>query len=207
MNITYTTDVQHKQEEIRDAKRQLREITKDMVNLRKQNQILRQENQQLPDLFHRIQILQKCLRDELIRKDNESSLYEQHYSLQQQNGALSMEGNISKHNNMNMGHRYVSVDHLQEDVAHLRARLAAKEDIEQQLREELLTLKSSRSTMEQQCKRIIAQCCNIPIEGVETVLSPLLHAVESDDSLADISEVAAFMSRVKQQDLMMKNVV
>lgn len=187
MNTAYSVQVHKHQEQLLNTQRQLRELTRELCNLRKQNIILRQENQQLPDLLHRAQVLEKCLCDELSRKQLESSLYEQNYM-----------------HSIAMRDQYSSPDDMRREIAHLRSQLTTKDQIGRELKEEVVHLKANKSTTEHHCRRIISQCCNIPLEDVDNLLSPLMHAVENDDSLADISEVAGFMSRVKQQDLIGK---
>jgi hypothetical protein len=45
------------------------------------------------------------------------------------------------------------------------------------------------------CKRIIAACCNIHMEKVDSFLTPLLAAVESDKNNVDLRAIAALISK------------
>ncbi|KAF9539263.1 hypothetical protein EC957_005611 [Mortierella hygrophila] len=67
---------------------------------------------------------------------------------------------------------------------------------------ELAVAISKTSANELLCKKINAICCNIQLAKVEEILVPLTLAVESGGASLDLSRVAEFMSRVKQQERM-----
>lgn len=89
---------------------------------------------------------------------------------------------------------------LERQVRLLQARVAAyvKNDVE--LRAQVATLRSHSTERELQCKKLIATCCNIQLEQVDELLQPLMQAVESDGRDLDLSRVAGFMTKVKQQE-------
>ncbi|KAG0293665.1 transcriptional regulator swi6 [Dissophora globulifera] len=89
---------------------------------------------------------------------------------------------------------------LKEEVLLLRARILAYEQNENELSKELVEIKDQSLDKELQCRKVISICCNIPLEKVDEMLVPLTQAVESDGSNLDLSRVAGFMSKVKQQD-------
>ncbi|KAG0275631.1 transcriptional regulator swi6 [Linnemannia gamsii] len=88
----------------------------------------------------------------------------------------------------------------EEDLIILRSRVYAYQKNDEELEMELAEAKSKTSANELLCKKVIAICCNIPLDKVDEMLVPLTLAVESDGASLDLSRVAGFMSRVKQQE-------
>ncbi|KAK3847930.1 MAG: hypothetical protein J3R72DRAFT_378694 [Linnemannia gamsii] len=88
----------------------------------------------------------------------------------------------------------------EDDLILLRSRVFAYQKNDDELAVELAEAKSKTSANELLCKKVIAICCNIPLDKVDEMLVPLTLAVESDGASLDLSRVAGFMSRVKQQE-------
>ncbi|KAG0255899.1 transcriptional regulator swi6 [Mortierella polycephala] len=86
------------------------------------------------------------------------------------------------------------------DIILLQARVKAYEQNEKELAQELVEIKDQSLDKELQCRKVISICCNIPLDNVDEMLVPLTLAVESDGASLDLSRVAGFMSKVKQQD-------
>lgn len=89
---------------------------------------------------------------------------------------------------------------LQEEILRLKARIHAYEQHSKELSNELVEIKDKSLDKELQCRKVISICCSIPLEKVDEMLVPLTLAVESDGASLDLSRVAGFMSKVKQQD-------
>lgn len=89
---------------------------------------------------------------------------------------------------------------LKEEVLLLRARIEAYEQNEKELAEELTEIKGQSLEKEQQCRKVISICCNIPLDKVDEMLVPLTLTVESDGASLDLPRVAGFMTKVKQQE-------
>ncbi|KAF8941518.1 transcriptional regulator swi6 [Haplosporangium gracile] len=88
----------------------------------------------------------------------------------------------------------------EDDLVLLQSRVHAYQKNDEELALELAEAKSKTSANELLCKKVIAICCNIPLDKVDEMLVPLTLAVESDGASLDLSRVAGFMSRVKQQE-------
>lgn len=91
-------------------------------------------------------------------------------------------------------------EELQEEILRLKARIHAYEQHSKELSNELVEIKDKSLDKELQCRKVISICCSIPLEKVDEMLVPLTLAVESDGASLDLSRVAGFMSKVKQQD-------
>lgn len=88
---------------------------------------------------------------------------------------------------------------LHQEIRLLRARLNAYVRNDALLRDEINVLRSQSTERELNCKRLIATCCNVPLDQVDDLLGPLTQAVESDGKEIDLGRVAGFMNRVRVQ--------
>ncbi|KAG5462513.1 MAG: hypothetical protein BJ554DRAFT_4819 [Olpidium bornovanus] len=89
---------------------------------------------------------------------------------------------------------------LMNEVRALRARVDAYQHNSVELRSKISLLETSAAERETKCKRLIATCCNLPIDAVDSMLPQLMQAVDADGSDINLSRVAGFMSCVKQQE-------
>ncbi|KAI9496040.1 hypothetical protein BDB00DRAFT_811485 [Zychaea mexicana] len=89
---------------------------------------------------------------------------------------------------------------LEERVQLLQAQVEAHSKIRQELAAEVEQLKAYSSEKEMQCKRLIAACCNMTIDEVDSILEPLLASVESNPPDLDLPQVIQFMERLQQDE-------
>ncbi|KAJ3128569.1 transcriptional regulator swi6 [Nowakowskiella sp. JEL0407] len=177
MNEATHMEMSEQQRVLEEKQTQLSQIVRSAAETRKQITMLRKENENLPNVTQRVRELENMLR----------------------------EGNIaplSPYSNPPNGGEQEGFqpETLQSEVQALRAQLATREAELKALKHELFALKSSSGQYETQCKKIIAACCDINEDEVELMLEPLLNAVESDPGNLDVSSIAEFMSRVKQDE-------
>jgi regulatory protein SWI6 len=173
---------------LEETQNQLRELTRELVDLRKQNELLKEQNRKIPEFEDKIRSLSKSLEEELCKRSVEKA------DLIQQSQTGSSHGSLSS----DMQHDG-SLASLLNEITHLKSSLSVKESVEKELRRELVHMKSSTNLQEFKCKQIISSCVGIPIESIETLLDPLLRAVESDDpaDLLDMGQVSSFIHRIK----------
>ncbi len=179
MNVIYSQELKSKQERLQETHAQLRDMTRELAETRRQNLLLKQQNNRLPELLHRIHNLEQYLNEELAKNQPIMKLPD-----------IALDANYESK----------SKNELLQECLNLREVVAAREAVEAQLRSDIIQLRGESGSQELHCKKIIAACCNVPIESVEGLIGPLLNAIESDDDPMDMSQVAAFMSRVKQQE-------
>lgn len=81
----------------------------------------------------------------------------------------------------------------------LRARIAAYKQNDQDLRAEVEEQRAQSAEKELQCKKLIAACCNLPIEKIDDLVEPLILAIESDPPDLDLARVIGFMEKIRRQ--------
>lgn len=90
-------------------------------------------------------------------------------------------------------------EHLTRRVKILRARIAAYKQNDQDLRAEVEEQRAQSAEKELQCKKLIAACCNLPIEKIDDLVEPLILAIESDPPDLDLARVIGFMEKIRRQ--------
>ncbi|KAJ2999896.1 transcriptional regulator swi6 [Globomyces sp. JEL0801] len=160
---------------ISELQRQLCSMTRDIAQYRKEIEPLRSENATIPELKLRIQKLEESLSDNLFMSSQNQS--PQLFAVQKPE---------------------VFSPSSYDEIARLRQALTHQKAIEAHLCQELVNLRGSAGQHELACKRIIATCCNVPLQHVDEILQPLLDAVQSDSFNLDMRLVSTFMSRIRQ---------
>ncbi|TPX64730.1 hypothetical protein SpCBS45565_g05658 [Spizellomyces sp. 'palustris'] len=188
MSCTFSAEMKVKADQLTEARNQLRQVTKELADVRKQNHILRKENQMLPEMVQQIKNLERCLGEEMA-KCNTTAIHDQRSTDSTPGGMVT--GGITETKQ--------PPQDPHGELAALRRTLQEKEALERSLRSEIIRLKSTSGKSELGCKKIIAACCNVPVESVDELLNPLLQAVESDKEV-DMSAVAGFMMDVKRRE-------
>lgn len=168
---------------LEETQAQLRDLTREIVELRKQNDLLKEQNRRIPELEEKCRVLAQGLDQEISKRSN--MRFEESRSLVLED--IQHDG---------------SIESLLNEISLLKSSLNTKDITEQDLRRELVTLKSCTNSQEFKCKQIIASCVGIPLENVEALLDPLLRAIQSDDPMdvLDMNQVSGFMSKIKDHE-------
>ncbi|KAI7886953.1 apses-domain-containing protein [Lichtheimia hyalospora FSU 10163] len=87
---------------------------------------------------------------------------------------------------------------LEERIRILQRQINTQSKSQEDLSVRYDSLQTQTSEREQQCKRLIAACCNLPLERIDTLLEPLLAAVESDPPDLEFGQVVSFMEQLRQ---------
>lgn len=93
----------------------------------------------------------------------------------------------------------MDVDTLRKHVLKLQSTVGAYTLNDAQLSKQVDTLKAQFAEKEMQCKRLIAACCNLPVEKIDDLVEPLTLAIESDPPDLDLARVIGFMDKIKRQ--------
>lgn len=84
-------------------------------------------------------------------------------------------------------------------VKNIQAKVKAYTANDQELQKEIKELEEQFVEKEMQCKRLIAACCNLPIEKIDDLVEPLTLAIESDPPDLDLARVIGFMDKIRRQ--------
>ncbi|KAI8990025.1 hypothetical protein BDB01DRAFT_848126 [Pilobolus umbonatus] len=90
-------------------------------------------------------------------------------------------------------------EEMKNQLKTLRATVKAYTDNDMDLQKEISEIQSQFSEKEMQCKRLIAACCNFPIEKIDDLVEPLTLAIESDPPDLDLARVIGFMDKIRRQ--------
>lgn len=88
---------------------------------------------------------------------------------------------------------------LEDYTRNIQAKIKAYTTNDVELKKEIKKLEDQFSEKEMQCKRLIAACCNLPIDKIDDLVEPLTLAIESDPPDLDLARVIGFMDKIRRQ--------
>jgi hypothetical protein len=88
---------------------------------------------------------------------------------------------------------------LEDYVKNVQAKVKGYTINDQELQKEIKELEDQFVEKEMQCKRLIAACCNLPIDKIDDLVEPLTLAIESDPPDLDLARVIGFMDKIRRQ--------
>ncbi|KAF9946046.1 transcriptional regulator swi6 [Mortierella alpina] len=209
LDLEFSREIMARQGQLQDTQALLRHATNELAETRRTIQQYRTQARHLAEAQQKIKNLEQSLEEESHRTRNQKGYSS---SLRQRDGALEDIDSLfsvppASHSQPTGGNEGGSSGNasardsdVQQEVVLLKARIRAYEQNEKELSKELTEIKDQSLDKELQCRKVISICCNIPLENVDDMLMPLTQAVESDGASLDLSRVAGFMSKVKQQD-------
>ena len=207
LDLEFSREMLARQGQLQDTQAILRRATADLADSRRTLKECRAQALQLTEAQQKVKNLEQSLEEEkkkarsqkgytasMIRSsEGQEEIVDEHFNVKQ-----SVDIDTSS-----MAPEAVSAARearAEEQIILLRARIRAYEQNSKELEQELVDVKDRSLEKELQCRKVISICCNIPLEKVDEMLVPLTLAVESDGASLDLSRVAGFMSKVKQQD-------
>ena len=209
LDLEFSHEIMARQNQLQETQAHLRQATSELSETRRTIKQCRTQAEQLAESQQKLKNLQQFL-DEESQKTKSQKGYSS--TLQQKDGTsedvdrlfllptlLLLEGGGEITGDVK-GKEAAKETQLKEEVLLLRARIEAYEQNEKDLTQEMTEIKGQSLEKEQQCRKVISICCNIPLEKVDEMLVPLTLTVESDGASLDLPRVAGFMSKVKQQD-------
>lgn len=224
----FSHEIMARQGQLQDALGLLRQATAELSETRRSIKQYRTQSLQLTEAQHKIKNLEQALEEETkkarslpgyagLERRKDGSLVDDvdvdaHFAVPSSASSAAKKATETDHgsNGTTSPAEEASVTattslttkeaELQEEVLRLKARIHAYEQHSRELSNELVEIKDKSLDKELQCRKVISICCSIPLEKVDEMLVPLTLAVESDGASLDLSRVAGFMSKVKQQD-------
>jgi hypothetical protein len=88
---------------------------------------------------------------------------------------------------------------LESYVKNVQTKVKAYRTNDQTLIREIERLQKNFTEKELQCKRLIAACCNLPMDKIDDLVEPLTLAIESDPPDLDLARVIGFMDKIRRQ--------
>ncbi|KAF9121377.1 transcriptional regulator swi6 [Mortierella sp. 14UC] len=212
LDVEFSQEIMARQGQLKDTQSLLRNATRELTETRRSIVDYRAQAQQVAEAQQKIKNLSISLEEESQRTRSQKG-YTSSSKGRPSSEDIDVLFNVRKHaadGTTTTGAVEGSAEQQQdvkarektaeEDLILLRSRVYAYQKNDEELAVELAEAKSKTSANELLCKKVIAICCNIPLDKVDDMLVPLTLAVESDGASLDLSRVAGFMSRVKQQE-------
>ncbi|KAI7829515.1 hypothetical protein BC939DRAFT_420304 [Gamsiella multidivaricata] len=218
LDLEFSHEIMARQGQLQDTQALLRHATSELSDTRRIIKLCRNKVLRLVEAQHKIKNLEQSLEEEsqktrsqkgysgaLRQKDSTNDDIDRLfyvaprpplYVVESTNGMGGTDGVEDGSNDMEREREM----QLRKEVLLLRSRILAYEQNEKELAQELVEITGQSMDKELQCRKVISVCCNIPLDKVDEMLVPLTLAVESDGASLDLSRVAGFMSKVKQQD-------
>ncbi|KAF9090451.1 transcriptional regulator swi6 [Mortierella sp. AD031] len=209
LDVEFSQEIMARQGQLKDTQSLLRNATRELTETRRSIIDYRAQAQQVAEAQQKIKNLSISLEEETQRTRNQKGF---NSKLHPSGEDVDLLFDVRKPNSASTttatglpegggDHDIKTRERLAEDdLIFLRSRVYAYQKNDEELAVELAEAKSKTSANELLCKKVIAICCNIPLDKVDEMLVPLTLAVESDGASLDLSRVAGFMSRVKQQE-------
>jgi regulatory protein SWI6 len=88
---------------------------------------------------------------------------------------------------------------LENYIKNVQAKVKAYRANDEVLVCEIERLQKKFTDKELQCKRLIAACCNLPMDKIDDLVEPLTLAIESDPPDLDLARVIGFMDKIRRQ--------
>ncbi|CEP16951.1 hypothetical protein [Parasitella parasitica] len=88
---------------------------------------------------------------------------------------------------------------LDDYIRNIQAKVKAYRTNDDALQKDIERLQDEHTAKEMECKRLIAACCNVPIESIDDLVEPLTLAIESDPPDLDLARVIGFMDKIRRQ--------
>ncbi|KAG0029804.1 transcriptional regulator swi6 [Podila clonocystis] len=201
LDLEFSQEIMARQGQLQDTQALLRHATRDLTETRQTIKHFREQAQVLAEAQQRIKNLEASLEEEVQKTQAQKG-----FTSKLRNGDdVDLLFNVKKPTTQGavsgQGADLATRERKAEEyLISLRARVYAYQKNDEELTQELAEIKGKSPAKELQCKKVIAICCDIPLEKVDDLLGPLTLAVESDGASLDLSRVAGFMSRVKQQE-------
>lgn len=201
LDLEFSQEIMARQGQLQDTQALLRHATRDLTETRQTIKHFREQAQVLAEAQQRIKNLESSLEEEVQKTQAQKG-----YTSKLRNGDdVDLLFTVKKPSTQGampgQGVDLATRERKAEEyLISLRARVYAYQRNDEELTQELAEIKGKSPAKELQCKKVIAICCDIPLEKVDDLLGPLTLAVESDGASLDLSRVAGFMSRVKQQE-------
>ncbi|ORX88771.1 apses-domain-containing protein [Basidiobolus meristosporus CBS 931.73] len=207
LETAFTTEINSKKQELIDAKKQLQTATKELSEARKKIDQLQHQVQEFEETQSKMTYLEKAIHKEAERiqplKKQLANINELKPKIEpvpaQFNFPRTPETPSNVRDRIHQAESGLSYEQqLEREIGHLRSRLAAYAKNDAELRHEVDEMRHRSTEKEQQCKKLIAACCGVPVTEVDTLLGSLIKAIESDQEV-DLQMIGRFMADVRKE--------
>ncbi|CAO3584717.1 unnamed protein product [Absidia cylindrospora] len=207
MDMEFSTKLQAKEADVSRMQQEIKVLTRQLDDIHKQQDESRKtETEQLEQAHTKIKQLEDILEKSGIRDleigtmDATGDKGKQVPSTSTSKSSSSLSSSSSSFSTTTICNNEGWTDRekqQQQHIIHLQSQLKETRDNAQNT--ELLA-QTHAKTLESlvACKRLIAACCNLPLEKVDDFIGPLTLAIENDPPDLDFARVIGFMEKLRQ---------
>lgn len=184
----YGGQLEAKERELQKVQQELTEITTELDASRKGLEEKQAQSQQLSEAQQKIRTIETAMQQEY------NELKEQ---MSQSNKTIANMDEITETDqDEEMFDVPTDRQQLEDYIKRMQAKVKAYTANNLDLEKEIRTLDEQNTEREMQCKKLIAACCNLPIEKIDDLVEPLILAIESDPPDLDLARINGFMDKI-----------
>lgn len=194
----YGAQLNEREQELKQLQEELDRVTNQLEQTRKQLEEQQTQSQHLVEAQQKVRNLEQAIQSEwntlatvLGRQDADTTA-----AMEELN---NNEEDIDALFAVNSETDGVQEGQLRRKNRLLQSRLTAYTKNNEYLRSQVEGLRAQSVEKELQCKRLIAACCNLPVDKIDDLVEPLTQAIESDPPDLDLARVIGFMEKIRRQ--------
>lgn len=201
MDLEFNNKLQSREAELIRMQSEIQELSQKLEKERGEwDTSIKNSTQQLNDAYVRIKQL-----EEMLNKSSLNSLDNENNNNKNNNNGINTSSIIttsinhidkisdnSSNNNDNEREKQLEekIRQLQSDLQIANIKTRKLEDMEQ------MYMKAVEKELG--CKRLIAACCNLPMDKIDEFIEPLTLAIENDPPDMDFTRVIGFMEKLRR---------
>ncbi|KAG1501372.1 hypothetical protein G6F46_003375 [Rhizopus delemar] len=201
----YGNQLESKEQQLNSIQQELDNITKELESTRKEVEKRQIQSQKLSEAQQKTRNIENALEvgwsrlEEIMEKAGEKMpdrMEIDNFDENEDIDELFVVSNLNLPKDATDDEKKIK---MKEQVQKLQAVVNAYKINDELLKKEIKEIQDQFAEKETQCKRLIAACCNLPIEKIDDLVEPLTLAIESDPPDLDLARVIGFMDKVKRQ--------
>ncbi|KAI8361774.1 ankyrin repeat-containing domain protein [Choanephora cucurbitarum] len=194
----YGSQLTSKEQELQAVQEDLNAVSQELEKTRKSLEERQTQSQRLSEAQQKTRNLDHALQTGWQRLESLMQASGRQVLTQQDLDRFDEHTDIDAHLN-DIGLPTDDKDLLDQQIRRARAKVKAYEANNKALDQEIMEIEHQYTEKEMQCKRLIAACCNLPIDKIDDLVEPLTLAIESDPPDLDLARVIGFMDKIRRQ--------
>lgn len=196
----YGEQLEAKEQELKKVQEELTSVTTELDVSRKGLEEKQAQSQQLSEVQQKIRTIETAMEQEYNDlKERMAQSQKAIASIEDIMEAEQDEEMFDVPDISNITSEEEKRKELEEYVKRMQAKTKAYSANNLSIEQEIQALDEQNNEREMQCKKLIAACCNLPIEKIDDLVEPLILAIESDPPDLDLARINGFMDKIRTQ--------
>ncbi|KAI8645363.1 hypothetical protein BD408DRAFT_382237 [Parasitella parasitica] len=201
----YGTQLTAKEQELQTIQEEVNSVVRELEATRKGLETRQAQSQRLSEAQQKTRNIEVAL--DAGWKQLESIITKSGKSMPQREDIENIDENEDIDGLFNVPEVHIPEDATEEEkkkklddyIRNVQAKVKAYQTNDDALRKDIEKLQNEHTAKEMECKRLIAACCNVPIDKIDDLVEPLTLAIESDPPDLDLARVIGFMDKIRRQ--------